>query len=204
MQTITLSNMKKKTVLIFLLAFGVANISLAKSKINIDKTRGDIRMVETERTAHVFRYNKRATDCSISLTCVKDLSTQESSWNINVFIWESDVSIAAGDKLLLKLENGEIITLSANSNCSSELYYTRTNMFGATLYKQYVVVPSYTISRDLLGKVMTSNVVKVRLETTMAQFDGKVYDSKFSETIVNDYILIRKTLSQDKSIYDDF
>lgn len=194
----------KKNLLLGLLLFVCSFALSAKSKINMDKISGRVRVIQTEHTAHIFPYAKTLTDCGISLTCIQDTNTQETNWEIRVYIYSADADIAQGNKLLLKLKNDEIITLSANDNYSPEIMRRTTNVFGAILNDTYVVAPCYPISKADLDKIMTSDVTKVRVETYDDQFDGNVYGTKFSKTIKNNYILITSVLEKKKTIYDDF
>ncbi len=193
----------KKTLLFGLLFVCSFTIS-AKSKISVDKMYGDVRVIQTEHTAHVFPYAKTLTDCGISLSCLQDTNMQVIDWQIRVYIYSGDADIKRGNKLLLKLENGDIITLEANDNYTPRVMMTTRNMFGAILGETYVVAPCYSIQKTDLDKVLISKVAKVRVETHDDQFDGDVYGNKFSKAIKNDYILITSVLKEKKTIYDDF
>jgi len=192
--------MKKKLVT-FMLCFICSIMAVsAKSKLAIDKTIDGVRVVQTERTAHVFSYTQM-TDASISLSCVKTENICQ--YCINVFIFTNN-DISKGNKLLLKLDNNEILTLAADTDAETENLMTTQNVFGAITGKTDITHIPYTITIEQLQKIINNKVVKVRVETTLDAFDGKVYGNKFSKTIQEDYSLIQGALSQQKSIYDDF
>lgn len=198
-----------KKLFAILCCLSVCGIMAGKSKIAYDKTSEGVRVVETERTPHVFRMNGTPTDCSVSLLCLKDIATQEKHYGINIFIFsgtedDDNRKIEKGSKLLLKLEDGDIITAIATSDASTKVELATQNIFGVLTNNVVSTVVSYAIPKELLDKIMTSKVVKVRVETKLGQFDGNVYRNKFSECISDDYILISSVINNDKTIYDDF
>ena len=63
---------------------------------------------------------------------------------------------------------------------------------------------NYPISKEQLEKVIANNVVKIRVETPIGHFDGKVYGKKFTQAITKDYKAIQKAREKETSIYDNF
>lgn len=195
--------MKKICILLYLSLVFIVNIA-ARPSIIMDKTTDSVRIIQTERTSHVFPYKKAWTDCGLSLICIKNINTQETYYEIQVYIYDRDTEIAKGNRLLLKLKNDDIITLFSRDFYSPEEIERRSNIFGAVLDRTYVVVPCYAILEDQINEIINSNVTKVRVETLDDQFDGNVYNTKFSNCIRDDYNLIQSVIENDKSIYDDF
>jgi hypothetical protein len=97
----------------------------------------------------------------------------------------------------LKLENDEVIELKAKSHSETIKNWVFTVL-------QTITFTNYSISEDQIQKIIENNVVKVRVETSIDYFDGKVYGTKFSKTIANDYKLIKKALEKEISVYEDF
>ena len=195
--------MKKMICVLYLLIASVVGI-YAKPSIIMDKTTDSIRIIQTERTTHIFPYKKAWTDCGLSLICIKNINTQETYYGIQVYIYDRDTEIAKGNRLLLKLKNDDIITLFSKDFYSPEEIERRSNIFGAVIDRTYVVVPYYTILEEQINEIINSNVTKVRVETKDDQFDGNVYNTKFSDCIKDDYNLIQSVIENDKSIYNDF
>ena len=183
-----------KRVLFLMLIALVAIGGNAKEKIKIDKMKDGYRIIQTERTAHVFPFTKTMTDAAISLDLWK-LSDWE-NYSICVYLF-TDVNIDEGASLLLKLENDEVIELKAKSHSETIKNWVFTVL-------QTITFTDYSITEDQIQKVIENNVVKVRVETSIDYFDGKVYGTKFSKTIANDYKLIKKALEKEISVYDDF
>lgn len=166
----------------------------AKEKIKIDKMKDGYRIIQTERTPHIFPYAATMTDAAISLDVWK-LNDLE-SYSICVYLF-TDVNIDKGASLLLKLKNGEIIELQARSKSTTIKNWVFTVW-------QTISYTDYTVTEEQIKQIIEHNVVKVRIETSIDHFDGKVYGSKFSKTIANDYKLIKKALEKEISVYDDF
>lgn len=185
--------MKKLPLLLFFLLF-IAIDGNAKAKISIDKMKDGYRIIQTERTPHIFPYVATMTDAAISLDLWK-LNDLE-NYNICIYIF-SDVNVDKGNSLLLKLDNDDVIELKAKSKSETIKNWVFTVL-------QTITFTNYSITEEQIKQIIEHNVVKVRVETAIDFFDGKVYGNKFSKTIANDYKLIKKALEKDISVYDNF
>ena len=183
-----------KRVVLILLSVLFTATCFAKAKISVDKMKDGYRFIQTERTPHIFPYKDTWTDAAISL----DLMTlgDLKKYSICVYLF-AEVNIEKGAKMLLKLENDEIIELVANSKSE-----TIRNLVFTVL--QIITFADFSVTESQLQKIMENKVVKVRVETSIDNIDGAVYGNKFTKTIIDDYKLIEKTLQKKNSVYDDF
>lgn len=181
----------RKSVLLLLFAM-IALVSLqAKESLQInkfDETTGDW-VLSCDRTPHVFMYKETMTDGAISLGCVRNKDTKVTNYDISVTVF-ADRIIRKGDKLALKLDNDEVIMLSANDDS-----FTKSKLVGFAYIVETTVL--YSISESDLQKIINNNVVKIRMELNASSFDGKVYKKKFSTTILNNYKLLQEYLTNE-------
>lgn len=168
--------------------------TISAEKVLVDKVKDGFRIVQTQRTTHVFMVVGTMNDGAISLDCwQKEGITQYSI----VLYFYAEYNIEEGSKLLLKFDNDEILELYSNS----DITHTWTGNAFAQIPISFV---GYNVTLEQLKKIMTQNVVKLRAETFADHLDGKVYGKKFSKTIKKDYDVIEKALQQEVSLYDDF
>ena len=80
-------------------------MSANKEKIKIDHMKDGYRIIQTERTPHIFPYKRNLTDAAISLDVVE---YGKKDYSICIYLF-ADLNIDKGSKLLLKLDNEEII-----------------------------------------------------------------------------------------------
>lgn len=183
-----------KKVFLILLSMLLTASCFAKAKISVDKMKDGYRVIQTERTPHIFPYKATWTDAAISL----DIWTLDDWKNYSICVYLfAEVSIEKGAKMLLKLDNDEIIELVAKDNSET----IRNVVFPVV---QIITFVNFSTSESQLQKIMDNKVVKVRVETSIDKIDGDVYGNKFSKTISDDYKLIEKTLQKKNTIYDNF
>lgn len=183
----------KRIILLLCLPLILVSASYAKEKIKINHMKDGYRIIQTERTHHVFPYKRNLTDAAISLDVIE---YGKKDYSICVYLFD-DLNIYKGSKLLLKLDNDEIIELESNLDSKT----VRNVIFTVV---QTITFTSYMVTEEQIHKIIENNVVKVRMETSYDYFDAKVYKNKFSRTIENDYILIENALQEEISIYDNF
>ena len=183
----------KKVLLLLIISF-IAMGGNAKEKIKIDKMKDGYRIIQTERTPHIFLYAATMTDAAISLNLWK-LNDLE-NYSICTYIF-TDVNIDEGASLLLKLDNNDIIELKAQSKSETIKNWVFTVL-------QTITFTNYAVTEEQIKQIIEHKVLKVRVETSIDHFDGKVYGNKFSKTIANDYKLIKKALEKEISVYDNF
>lgn len=185
--------MKKHLLLSILLLSSF--LVYAGGKINVDKMKDGYRFIQTERTPHVFMHKETMTDGAVSLDFWNYDGLENYSLVIYLFF---EKNIEEGAKLLLKLDNDEVIELES----SSPLNTIRNVVVFPVV--QTITFINYPISKEQLNKVIVNNVVKIRVETPIGHFDGKVYGKKFTQAIEKDYKAIQKTREKETSIYDNF
>lgn len=94
-----------------------------------------------------------------------------------------------GKKLLLKLENGDIVVLTSDLDNYRKSYEPTLDV-------------SYSISIDDLKKIASNEVVKVRIETNTEFLDREV--KKFNKNFSKLYEALFKRLKENQSIFDNF
>jgi len=184
--------MKKHLLLTILLLSSF--LAYAGGKINVDKMKDGYRFIQTERTPHVFMHKETMTDGAVSLDFWNYGGMENYSIVIYLFF---EKKIEKGAKLLLKLDNGEIIDLESSLPAN----IVKNVIFPVVQTITYI---NYPISKEQLEKVIANNVVKIRVETPIGHFDGKVYGKKFTQAITKDYKAIQKAREKETSIYDNF
>lgn len=183
----------KRIILLLCLPLVLVSACYAKEKIKIDHMKDGYRIIQTERTHHIFPYKRNLTDAAISLDVVE---YGKKDYSICIYLF-ADLNIYKGSKLLLKLDNDEIVELEADLDSE-----TVRNLIFTTV--QIITFTSYKVTEEQIHKIIENNVVKVRMETSYDYFDAKVYKDKFSKTIYKDYLLIEDALQEEISIYDNF
>lgn len=163
-------------------------------KVIVDKIKDGFRIVQTERTPHVFLVGGTMNDGAVSLDCWQKDGVKQYSI---VLYFYSEYNIEKGSKLLLKFNNDEILELYS----SSDIGHVWTGNAFAQIPVYFV---DYNVTLEQLNKIMTQNIVKLRAETFSDHIDGKVYGKKFTKTINKDYGLIEQALKKEVSLYDDF
>lgn len=183
----------KRIILLLCLPLILVSVCYAKEKIKIDHMKDGYRIIQTERTPHIFPYKRNLTDAAISLDVVE---YGKKDYSICIYLF-ADLNIDKGSKLLLKLDNEEIIELEADLDSE-----TIRNVIFTTV--QIITFTNYKVTEEQIHKIIENNVIKVRMETSYDYFDAKVYKNKFSKTIYNNYLLIEDALQEEISIYDNF
>ncbi|MBR6118429.1 MAG: hypothetical protein IKQ11_06210 [Paludibacteraceae bacterium] len=113
---------------------------------------------------------------------------------LTLFLNEGIFEIEKGSKLLLKLENDEVIELEAFEDVLKDAFMIRSGS----------VQPQYLIPMESLSKLTTGNVVKIRIETSNGIIDRKIKGNKFSKGVLESVTLINKAFQKKKDVYSDF
>lgn len=151
----------RKILVILAMFFAVCPVF--SQKISVDKVKDGYRVIQTERTAHVFLVKGTMNDGAVSLDYIENGMYKQ--YSIVLYFYQ-EYNIEKGAKLLLKLDNGEVIELS----CSSDISHTYTGNAFAQIPISFV---SYQITPEQLKTIETNNVVKLRAETSTDYLDGR-------------------------------
>lgn len=126
--------------------------------------------------------------------------------------YQERMTMAKGKRLLLKLDNDDVMTLQTSSDITqADNTFTVTTLMGAT-GTHFHIAPSYRITREQIEVLKEHKVKKIRIETEWEEGyiddDGKAYKKlwDFSGAVSKGYDAICKRLSQSKTsrLYDGF
>ena len=175
--------MKKKLFFTFLL---VSSICLQAQKVLIDKVNSDgRRFIATEPRG-------------FTLGCFA--GNKDTTWVLTYYLGEKR-EIDKGKKMLIKLSDGEIITLD-NEKEIGPLDYETFFLSNSIIY---VVQPCYYLSKENILSIIEKGIVKIRIETNIDVKDRTEKDCKrFNKLFAKGYNNIVEALKIKKDLYSDF
>ena len=153
----------------------------------------DVTVVYAKTTLGVVRQS----GVGMSLYCVAHGS--DTNYYLNFRVVEK-AQIDTGRKLLLKLSDGNIITLE-NSKKIGPLDY---DSYVGEYQVIYWVIPTYLISREDIVRIIEQGVVKIRIETDTDSIDRDVKASRIKDVLKKCLRNIDETMQKKKDIYSDF
>lgn len=194
----------KKTLFILCAIWASCLFVNAKDvELFMDKTRDNIRTIETYDVTHMFTYNV-TTDCAVSLKCKVFEELQDTTYYLQIRVFATD-SWLIGDKILFKLSNREIITLSIADVIEHDVAAMQIKFFGKdTAMGLETTSLICVITEAQISDMVRYNVTKVRIETYNKYNDSQIKNGKFSEAIMDCYEAIWKALQTHPTIYDGF
>ena len=135
---------------------------------------------------------------ALSLCC--NASSTDTIYMISLMLNEGKQQIDVNRKLLIKMEDGSIITLSNISKIGPSDYEIRTG----GVVTEYIVYPSYPVSKEDLLRMINNDVIKIRIETDIDYIDRNINGSGWSNSLQMGLSVIEKNLKINKTIYTDF
>ena len=189
----------KKNLLLIAVIIGFTLAANAQ-KVEVDKVESDgTRFIRTEYSTI---YSKMFSGGAVALCCDYNQQTNDTTFYITLLLNEPNPpQIDKGRKLLVKLNDGDIITLENAKKIGPLDYETRK------VYKtvEHIVYPMYQVSRLNLLRMINQNVEKIRIETDGAEnLDYSIKRSKMSDALYEGLKNIEQALSVKKDIYSDF
>lgn len=182
--------MKKYILLLLLFTTGVINAKVHYG-IESDSYEDGARIIISLRFPMYTNFTSGAA-CKINYTNVDGFF----SYNLFIHMNEGNITIPQGAKLLLKLNNGEVITIATFKEFYSQLhdYYYDTDAI-------------YEISYSDLLKISENSVVKVRIETATGFIDRDIKGNMISLGVKNTLPFIIRAAQEEpeeKDIYSNF
>lgn len=175
--------MKKRLLLTFLL---ISSLCIQAQKVFIDK-------VDSEGKRFIATSPR-----GFSLACFAKGS--DTTWALTYYLGEKR-EIDRGRKMLIKLTDGQIITLE-NDNQIGPLDY-ETFFYSGSLH--YVVQPMYKISKKDIMSIIQKGIIKIRIETNIDVQDRIEKDCKrFTKLFTKAYKNITKSLRTKMTLYSNF
>lgn len=181
--------------------------SWVKPKILTDKQHEDgYRRITTTTVgfAKTALMNKLS---PVSCSLTKRKRQGESTYAITFYYWQrNEIHIKEGSRLLLKFEDGSIMTLRI-ANPIGVLENERHVQSNLTV--TYSCSPSYSMTEEQLLKITSQEVVKLRMEidTGEGYVDVSTDNTKglfFSDTLRECYYAISEKEKQSNGLYDGF
>ena len=125
---------------------------------------------------------------------------------------EGKTLIGEGSRLLLKFDDDSIIELTINNKVdglSNEPKVGRSVYGGGTVYTYYICHPSYSLTEQQIQKIISQEVVKIRMEINTGEgyVDVGTDNTKglyFSDTLRECYNAISEKEKQSNGLYDGF
>ncbi len=127
-------------------------------------------------------------------------------------IREGKTLIGEGSRLLLKFDDDSIIELTINNKVdelSNEPNVGRSVFGGGMVYTYYTCHPSYSLTEQQIRKIISQEVVKIRMEINTGEgyVDVGTDNTKglyFSDTLRECYNAIAEKEKQSNGLYDGF
>jgi hypothetical protein len=190
----------KKNLLLIASIIGFTLASNAQN-VEVDKVESDgTRFIRTEYSSI---YKKMFSGGSIALCCDYNSQSNDTTYYIIMKLTEQNPpQIDKGRKLLVKLNNGAIITLENATKIGPLDIETWKGAYNMVEYRVY---PMYQVSRLDLLRMINEDVEKIRIETDEAEnLDYTIKRSKMSDALYEGLKNIEQALSVKKDIYSDF
>ena len=128
-------------------------------------------------------------------------------WQLDVCLNEGKIQISKGRKMLLKFDDDSILELENSTEIGPGDYKYDVSKYGTTYY----VYPSYSITEEQIQKIISGNVIKVRIEHEVGFVDREIKGvkkkspkSRFSEGMEQLYTDVKAASQQTKNIRDNF
>ena len=183
-----------KVLIIALLVLSA--IGANAQKIVVDKVESDgSRIIQTK---YATIYSKMFSGGAVSLCC--SANDTDTVFAISLMLNEQKQEIDEGRKLLIKLNDGTILTLE-NINKIGPLDYEVRRVYNSV---EYLVYPMYYVSREDIMQMINKGVVKLRIETDTDNLDREIKQTKMSDALKTGLSNIEKALVVKKDIYSDF
>ena len=184
--------MKKYLLALVLLSVSILNAGAVKIESDVVNSDGTRTIFVTAFNIYTGMTNAAAAQVSVMEVDFNGKSIP--NYFIKLFLNEGIFEIKKGSKLLIKLENDEVIELEAFYDVDKDLRMIRSGS----------VEPSYNISEENLLKLSTGKAIKIRIETEAGILDRQIKGNKLSKGILESATLINKALKDKKNIYSDF
>lgn len=184
----------KRILVLVMFTISITLSTMAAIKIQSDDVSSD--GIRTIIASFFNIYTETFSGGSLCLQAIEFNTDNERThfYSLNFMLNDGVFEIMKGSKLLIKLENGEIIELSAMIDVLKDYNMIRTGL----------VSPTYLISKEDIQKISTNPVVKIRIETAIGMIDHDIKKNKFSKGIKESIVLIDNQLKTAKDIYSDF
>lgn len=183
-----------KKILFSLLFLSISILNVKAVKIESDVVNSDGTRTIFATPFNIYTGMTNAAAAQVSVMEVDFNGERIPNYFIKLFLNEGDFEIKKGSKLLIKLENNEVIELEAFYDIVKDLKMLRSGS----------VEPSYNISKADLSKLSTGKAVKIRIETEAGVIDRQIKGNKFSKGALESATIITKALKDKKDIYSDF
>lgn len=184
----------KRIFTLVMFAVSISLSTMAAIKIQSDDVSSDGTRIVIASFFNIYSETLSGGALSLHATEFNVNNERTRFYSLNFMLNDGVFEIIKGSKLLIKLENGEIIELSAAGDVLKDYDMLRTGL----------VYPTYLISKDDLQKISITPVVKIRIETAIGTIDHDIKKNKFSKGIKESLVLIDHQLQTVKDIYSDF
>lgn len=179
-----------KKLILLLILFYVPAVNGQKL---VERNQDNVRSISTTPTLMRTDFTDR-TPINIVLSCSE--VDHSDIWDIRIYFTSAtSFSIPQGGKLLLKLNNDEIMELeqSLPESETRDLFGKRSE-YGVT----YTISSSYSIGEDVLSKICAIGLKKLRIETSGDHIDKDFKSDKITPFFASSYVSIKKALSKPK------
>lgn len=143
--------------------------------------------VFSETSSYRNIYTLWLSAAAASMSCTKYDNTY---YTINLTLNEDRYTFESGKLLLLKLSNGQVITLRNIKTIGPNDYTYIETEFGHNIY----TYPVYAVTEKQIQQIINGKVVKIRIETDNGYLDRTIKRNKFSKVITQSYNSLQEKL----------
>lgn len=185
-----------KKFLICAICFLISYSSFAQ--ISVDKVEEDGSRIIVSSNINVYSgWTNAAAVCLVYITLPEqDYEQFELSLTLN----EGKMQFDEGRKLLLKFKDGAVMELS-NTKAIGPADYTFSVSGSIT---SYFTNPEYLISEEQIKKIISGEVVKIRVENNIEHFDREIKKNKFSKAVQQSYEAVISKRQTQNDVYTNF
>lgn len=169
-----------------------------------DKMRSGCRVL-TAREGKIF--SRLTQDGFAALSMI--ITPQDTIFEICLNYLKEDTyrnfDVREGDRLHLKLEDNSIISLTSVANTTGNCDVEGGVMVGTVMVPISIsrAAGFYTLSKENLQRIITGQVVKIRIETSSKDVDIDIWNNKFSFLMSESFDLLTDYLTWHPEYFDD-
>lgn len=180
-----------------LLALAIACATNTYAQVNKDKMYEDGSRAILSESYNLYRKFSSAAGWYLACIIAQD---GEERYSFEVTLNEGKQQIDEGRKLLLKSKDSKIIEFVNSKKIGPADYTYNVTRYGT----DYFVHPSYSISEEDIKSLLSTDIVKNRIETDFGYIDRDIKSTKFKENLQKMYDAITEAKKKPNNIYEGF
>ena len=168
------------------------------AQIHIDKVEEDGSRVIVSSSHNIYTGLTNAAAAALMYISLPEQDHEQ--FEISITLNEGKMQFDVGRKLLLKFSDDSVMELSNTKEIGIADYTYRVGNTGTDYYTN----PTYLVSEEQLIKIISGEVVKIRIENNIEYFDRIIKKNKFSNAIKKSYDAIINKRQTKNDVYTNF